>query len=215
MKVSFLLAIALVSGAAQADNLLANGSFEGNNPLINNRGDANSMALTTDSTYIPGWRVTGPEADWIGVGNPYALSASRGDRFLDLTGWTNTNGNQGGVVQTIQTVAGHHYTLEFDLGNSSSYNYGNTSSLVASAGNASQLFVNTDTTSTNSWQHFSLNFVASASTTDIRLAGNTAVYYIGLDNASVTAAVPEPETWAMMLSGLGALAFLARRRKMQ
>ena len=31
--------------------------------------------------------------------------------------------------------------------------------------------------------------------------------------ASVTAPVPEPETYAMMLAGLGALGFLARRRR--
>ena len=30
---------------------------------------------------------------------------------------------------------------------------------------------------------------------------------------SVTAAVPEPETYAMMAAGLGALAFVSRRRK--
>jgi hypothetical protein len=30
---------------------------------------------------------------------------------------------------------------------------------------------------------------------------------------TVTATVPEPETYAMMLAGLGALGFLARRRK--
>ena len=33
-----------------------------------------------------------------------------------------------------------------------------------------------------------------------------------LDNVSVTTAVPEPESYAMMLLGLGLLGFMARRK---
>jgi hypothetical protein len=35
----------------------------------------------------------------------------------------------------------------------------------------------------------------------------------GVNKVSVTAAVPEPETYALMLAGLAALGFIARRRK--
>lgn len=213
MKYSILFALLLTSGLVQANNLLVNGDFEGSVPLIPNHGDPDSMGLSGGSTYIPGWRVTGPEVAWIGGGNNYGLSASSGNRFLDLTGWVNTNGNQGGVTQTINTIAGQRYTLSFDLGNSVRHNYGNTSSLTAFAGNQSQLFFNTDTSGSNSWQHFSFDFVANGSQTDIAFVGNTAVYYIGLDNVAVTAAVPEAETWGMLLAGLGALAWTARRRQ--
>ncbi|MEY2653839.1 MAG: hypothetical protein RLZZ524_867, partial [Pseudomonadota bacterium] len=34
-----------------------------------------------------------------------------------------------------------------------------------------------------------------------------------IDSVSITTAVPEPETYAMMLAGLGAIGFLSRRRK--
>nr|WP_229262497.1 PEPxxWA-CTERM sorting domain-containing protein [Duganella radicis] len=34
-----------------------------------------------------------------------------------------------------------------------------------------------------------------------------------LDGVSLTAAVPEPETWAMLGLGLGLIGFTARRRK--
>lgn len=213
MKHSLFLTLALLSGFAQADNLITNGSFEGNSatPLIANHGDANSMGLQGGSTYIPGWTVTGSEIAWIGSGNPYALSASQGDRFLDLTGWVNNTANPAGVVQTINTVAGHQYTLSFDLGNSTNFNYGATDSLTAQAGATSAVFTNTDVTSTNSWQHFSMNFTASGSTTDVSFTGKSAIFYIGVDNVNV-AAVPEPESWALMLAGLGLLSFIARRR---
>ena len=42
-------------------------------------------------------------------------------------------------------------------------------------------------------------------------AGNQAQF--GLDNLEVTAAVPEPETYAMLLGGLGVMAMLSRRRR--
>ena len=38
-------------------------------------------------------------------------------------------------------------------------------------------------------------------------------YDMGLDDVRMTAAVPEPETYALMLAGLGALGAVARRRK--
>ncbi|WP_295990568.1 FxDxF family PEP-CTERM protein [Rugamonas sp.] len=34
-----------------------------------------------------------------------------------------------------------------------------------------------------------------------------------LDNVRLTAAVPEPETYGMLLAGLGLMGFIARRRK--
>jgi PEP-CTERM motif-containing protein len=36
---------------------------------------------------------------------------------------------------------------------------------------------------------------------------------VGLDNITITQAVPEPATWAMMLLGFGAIGFAMRRRK--
>ena len=37
--------------------------------------------------------------------------------------------------------------------------------------------------------------------------------FLLLDSVSLTAAVPEPETWAMLLGGLGLVGFMARRRR--
>jgi hypothetical protein len=69
--------------------------------------------------------------------------------------------------------------------------------------------------SPNSWQSFSVDFIATGSSTTIGLTGQTGVYYIRLDNVCVTAAVPEPETYAMLLAGLGLLGFISHRRKQE
>ena len=37
--------------------------------------------------------------------------------------------------------------------------------------------------------------------------------YVGIDTFAVTAAIPEPETWALLMFGLGTLGAVARRRK--
>lgn len=51
-----------------------------------------------------------------------------------------------------------------------------------------------------------LSFLASAT-------GAGAPPFLLLDNVSLTAAVPEPSTWAMMLGGVGLMGFMARRRR--
>ncbi len=69
------------------------------------------------------------------------------------------------------------------------------------------------------WERKSLNWVANSNTAQITFLGaangslsNNAV--IGLDNVVFQAApVPEPSTYAMMLGGLGLLAFMARRKR--
>ncbi len=48
------------------------------------------------------------------------------------------------------------------------------------------------------------------STVQMTFSNDTAM---GFDNFSVTAAIPEPETYALMLAGLGLVGFMARRRK--
>ncbi len=64
------------------------------------------------------------------------------------------------------------------------------------------------------WGTESFNFQASGGLTTLRFWNDqdANTHFAMLDNVSVTA-VPEPETYAMMLAGLGALGFMARRRK--
>lgn len=63
-------------------------------------------------------------------------------------------------------------------------------------------------------------FVAGLNTIDFYIEGNGVTDGFALRTVSfvadtVTAPVPEPETYAMMLAGLGLLGFMARRRKQQ
>lgn len=58
------------------------------------------------------------------------------------------------------------------------------------------------------------NLLLAAGTYELHINGSqtpTRASYGG--NLTVTAAIPEPETYALMLAGLGAMGFMARRRK--
>jgi hypothetical protein len=118
--------------------------------------------------------------------------------------WTNAT-----VSQSFATVVGQTYTLSFDYDtvvNAANFGIGqNVQTLTGTAGSA----LSTRTVS----------FVASSANTVISFsAGADANGQTGklfLDNVSLTAAVPEPETAAMFLAGLAAIGALSRRRRPQ
>lgn len=64
----------------------------------------------------------------------------------------------------------------------------------------------------NSWTHVSLNY---AGTTSVAWSGTGSSFHpFGVDNLSFNVtAVPEPETYAMFLAGLGLMGAVARRRQ--
>ena len=165
-------------GVAHA-GLVVNGSFEDGTfaPPSNA-----TMSLAPGATALHGWEITGDLISWIGVGNPFGLSASDGDRFLDLT--EHSDGPPfGGVRQTIVTTPGTEYVLSFYLG--SSNRWGRPSAVTVSAGGTVETFRSALTGTDNDWDLHSLRFTASAALTTISIAGAEGNAYIGLDGVSV------------------------------
>lgn len=212
LKIVACSALYLSAGMSQAQNLIANGSFEQGSLVANF--EPNLMLLGPGATNISDWTIVGAAGStiaWVGKDN-LAFPAKYGDRFLDLTGIVINPVGQG-VAQTISTVPGFQYTLSFDIGNSTLPDYGAISSLTAIAGNTTQLFTHAGNDGTNSWHHYSMDFTATDAQTNISLLSAAGRNYIGLDNVSVMASVPEPETYAMLLAGLALVGFTRLRGK--
>ncbi len=192
----YLIAASLAAAAcgASAQNLVVNGSFE-----------ANSQPNGTWNIYnnLTGW--TG-NTD-IELRNNVAGVAQNGVNYVEL----DTNKN----MSISQLVTGFgEYTLSFWYSaregvaagsNGLNFSFGNlTGSLLQNTAGAS---------SGNSWQHFVGNvYLNGATALTFAAVGVSDSYGASLDNVSVTA-VPEAETYAMMLAGLGMIGTIVRRRK--
>jgi hypothetical protein len=201
---SAVLCMAMTSFA----NLITNGSFENGNFVP----DANdTMSLPLGATDMTGWTVIAADLAWIGPSNPFSLSASDGNYFLDLSGY-HDNAPYAGVEQTIPTTIGAQYQLSLDLGSSTIYNTMPVGVLV-NAGTDSTTFTSTPTVQSG-WDLFTFDFVATSAFTTIQIigqvAGNQSQAYIGLDNVNVEL-VPEPGTLAVF-AGSGLLALVGWRR---
>jgi hypothetical protein len=116
----------------------------------------------------------------------------------------------GGISQTLATTTGAKYTVDFWLQNEADpFGAFSPNSFAFSWGGVTQLTL--ANASPFAYKHYSFTLTALAGTTDIRFAFRQDPAFYDLDNVAVTAAVPEPETWALFAVGLAGL--VARRRK--
>lgn len=191
-----LLAAPLMT-LANPINLVNNGSFEAN--VIGNGSWANFSSLS-------GWSA-GPLG--VELRNGVAGTALDGKNFVEL----DTTGNSS-ISQNINTVAGQWYSLSFyysnriDVAPSSnglSWAFGSASGLAPAQG-----LISGD----HQWQQFTtlVRGTGAPMTLSFAATGTSDSLGTSLDKVSVSA-VPEPQTYALMLAGLGAMAFVAKRRK--
>jgi choice-of-anchor C domain-containing protein len=194
------IAALFAAGSASAVEMINNGDFEAYTNSVPNGGYA---MVANGSNAITGWTVGGVSVDQI-LNSYNSISGVS----IDLLG---TPG-PGVISQSFNYTANTTYTLSFQLTHN------------PYAGGGAMMYADFFGTQYQYDGMLPLQTVTLNFTTG-NAAGNTTLSFgsIGgdgysgavIDNVSVAAAVPEPETYAMLGAGLGLLAFVSRRKAKQ
>ena len=180
--------------------LVVNGSFEA---TTQNAGSWNIYSNLT------GW--TGGTAG-IELRNNVAGAAFQGNNYVELDTTANSS-----LTQNIATNSNQAYTLSFAYSPRTGVAATSNGIEVLWNGNSVGSFTGSGAgASGNVWQTKTINLLGAAANSSLvfRAIGTSDSYGGSLDRVSLTTAVPEPETYAMMLAGLVGLGFMARRKKM-
>jgi choice-of-anchor C domain-containing protein len=202
-----LFALAAPASAAG----FANGSFETNTCGVG----VNSFGTVgTGGTCITSWTVGSGSVDLV---RENYWDAHHGEYSVDLAGSV-----PGSITQIFDTVVGNIYTVSYWLsanreGGNHPFKDGSVAVVINGNFIAGGSIVGVDGPSNANMQYrnYFFDFKATGNSTSLTFAAasDETAYGPVLDAVSVTNAVPEPATWAMMLLGFGAVGFGLRKRK--
>ncbi|MBC7710696.1 MAG: DUF642 domain-containing protein [Rhizobacter sp.] len=201
-KIALIMTVALSASQFAEANLITNGGFE----------------LSNSATATPtGWVNIG-HSDGIITYAAFGTPAYEGLNFYDLGGYGNAAGPIGdGIGQSFATIVGQTYKVTFGL---SAENASGVETLTVAAGSASidyVLSIDGKGTFKRAFTTETFDFTATSALTTlsfVHTAGPGGANDPMIDGVSVErsiAAIPEPETYALMLGGLGMLAFARKR----
>jgi len=200
VKVAVVTGLLAAGSAHAAAELIVNGSFE-------NLGFGQSVADHQAENYnkIEGWfsQTHGIEVQ----NNIYGMGAD-GHNVVELD--TNQNSSMSQLV--FGTHENQSYNLSFALQDRPGVDAASQGMQVLWDGEV----VGTYGAGYSTWTTQTLTVTGSMFGADLltfKAVGRSDALGTLLDNVSLTSAVPEPETYGMLLVGLGMIGFIARRRK--
>ncbi len=214
MRLSILTAaavpLAMIAATPAAASAFVNGSFESSTCGAPAGGFA---TVSAGNNCVTGWTVDGGSVDYI---NGY-WQAQSGVRSIDLAG-----SNPGTISQIFDTIAGHLYSVDYYLSGNpdggSAAKFGVVSAVNGSLiSSATFLGIQGASRANMNYLPWNFTFTATGPTTKLSFASNPSAgnfYGAALDSVTVTTAVPEPGTWALLLVGfMGIGATIRSKRK--
>ena len=191
LQISLLTLGLACGGAHAATNLLSDGDFESFAGQVANGG----YTVVNAGDALGAWTVGATSVDLIR--NNYG---SINNVSVDMSG---TPG-PGSLSQNFSAQQGATYQLSWDY-----FKNGSGTDLTVSFGGQSYVYAPAAAATSASLLWTAL----STGTQTVTFAGGNGFSGPTLDNVTLTAAVPEPQTYALLLAGLGAIGFVAKRRK--
>jgi choice-of-anchor C domain-containing protein len=200
IQAAAIAALFATGAASAATNLIKNGDFESHPTL--SVPDGGYLKVSAGSGGITDWTVGGDSIDLIL--NSYG-SIGVNSTSVDMLG---TPG-PGILSQSFDYAANTTYTLSFDVSRNPNGSY---TALNVNVNGIDNLYVGTSTPTTYTF-NFTTGATAGSQLLTFSSVGGDRYSGAVLDNVKLTAAVPEPETYAMLLGGLALVGFAARRKK--
>jgi len=222
-SLAFVIATGCASAGAGAQNLVTNGNFEGGN-----------TAFTSDYAFAPGGNST--EGQYTVRSNPFpwnglfisAADHTTGSGLMYVGNGSPTNGSVVWASGLISVTQNTNYFFEAFVMNVCCAGPfpGNSPSIlefsVAGLATESLGTATTNLALAGTWEGLSKSWNSGLNTSvtlslinrNTAAAGNDfAIDDVFLGTASTVTPVPEPETYALMLAGLGIVGAIARRRR--
>jgi len=228
-KTTRLLASSLAVSAlmlpllASAQNLLNNGSFETADCATRVAGVGTACTGNVSSGQwavfknIPGW--TTVSGAGIEIRDNWAGTAQNGSNFVELDSHGMPGSNNSLMQQVFSSTSAQMQLSFWYAARAGTAAHTNGIEVWWNGQNVSSLLTpNPANGSTNpSWIQYTLalNGNVGHNTIGFKAVGTDDTYGGSLDNISISTPVPEVGTLSMMLAGLGAVGFVARRRRAQ
>ncbi|MEH2199476.1 DUF642 domain-containing protein [Nostoc sp.] len=198
-----LVSNAVITGTyipvAQAIELVKNGSFE-----LDNLVDPNNPNTTNPN--ITGWNKSGDPFDTSGI--KISNFPQSGNQGLAIGSFV----NPAYISQNLATTIGSNYNLSFSLGTDEDSSQ--VDNIFQAFIDESKVFEKTNSINTagNPFTQYDLNFVATKSSTELKLGGRASYGFLYLDSVSVKP-VPEPSAIGGIAVTAGLLGICLKRKK--
>jgi hypothetical protein len=189
--------------AAQAAELVKNGSFE-LDPLV----DPNNPNIPNPN--VTDWIISGDPIDTSGIRiNNFPQHAS-GNQGLSISSFV----NPAYISQNLATTIGSNYNLSFFLGTDEDSS--KVDNIFQAFVDGNKVFDKIDTTNIAGvpFTQYDLNFLATKSSTELKLGGRASYGFLYLDHVSVQSVpVPEPSTIGGIAVTAGLLGIFLKKNK--